>query len=131
MWKASLWKLVMSVSRFRRDRGDQQRVLAMKIRYALGAALSLAFISAAEAPVNFRTYHGAVRVDSDPLLTKAYQKALKRCVPEALSPPSGNANPNSLHYNSALRNCLYRYGYLDRGVYSYPARNIVDDIFDR
>lgn len=103
----------------------------MNVKYAIAALLSLACVSAAESPVNYRTYHGGIRVDSDPILLKAYQKALARCVPEASTPPRGNPNMHGLDYNSSLRNCLYRQGYLDRGVYSYPNRDLFDEILNR
>lgn len=56
----------------------------MRMMLALGAILSLACVSAGEAPSNYQTYHG-VRVDSDPVLLAKYNKALNYCEPEAYS----------------------------------------------
>ncbi|RWX75630.1 hypothetical protein EPK99_18210 [Neorhizobium lilium] len=102
----------------------------MKLKLMIGAALSLACISAAEAPSNYRTYGGS-SLDRDPVLLSAYDNALSRCVPEAMTPPRGTPHTNSLHYNAALRSCLYRQGYVDRGVSAYPATLVFDNFFDR
>jgi hypothetical protein len=102
------------------------------MRFTAPAAiiLSLAFISAAEAPSNFRTYGGS-RIESDPILAAAYDNALSRCVPEAMTPPRGTPEVSSLHYNAALRSCLYRQGYVDRGTWAYPATLIFDHFLGR
>lgn len=91
----------------------------MRLMAVVGVALSLACISAAESPSNYRSYSG-IRVDTDPVLLARYDKALRWCVPEAGSWQHGSPDPQSLSYNSALRNCLYRRGFVDRGVYAYP-----------
>jgi len=95
----------------------------MTVRIAFGAALSLACISAAEAPSNYQVY-GGIRVDSDPVLLATYDRALARCFPEAATPPRGALEPRGLYYNAALRACLYRYGFFDRGAYAYPANTL-------
>ncbi len=102
----------------------------MKIKLALGIALSLACISAAEAPSNYRTYSG-FPVESDPYLVTRFEHALNNCVPEAQTPPRGTPYTASLHYNTALRACLYRQGYVDRGYSAYPANLVFDHLFDR
>ncbi len=96
----------------------------MKYFACIGVVLSLACISAAEAPSNYQVY-GGVRVDSDPTLLRKYDHALGRCQPEALG-KRGSPDTNSLLYNAALRGCLYRHGFTDRGAYAYPATNIFD-----
>jgi hypothetical protein len=95
----------------------------MRMMLALGAILSLACVSAGEAPSNYQTYHG-VRVDSDPVLLAKYDRALNYCEPEAYSWRRGSPDPNSTFYWLALRNCLYRHGYVDRGAYAYPTTAI-------
>jgi hypothetical protein len=71
-----------------------------------------------------------VRVDSDPVLLRKYDHALRRCQPEALG-YRGSPDTTSLLYNAALRGCLYRYSFIDRGSYAYPATQIFDHFFDR
>jgi hypothetical protein len=102
----------------------------MKIKLAFGIALSLACISAAEAPSNYRTYSG-LPVESDPYLLTHFDRALGRCVPEAQTPPRGTPFVDSLHYNTALRACLYRQRYVDRGYSAYPANLVFDHFLDR
>lgn len=94
------------------------------------AILGALCISAAEAPANYRTYGGGA-IESDPLLLSAYDAALRKCVPEALAAPRGNPEPASLHYNAALRACLYRQGFFDRGSFAYPATLVFDHFLDR
>lgn len=100
------------------------------IKTGLALALSLACISAAEAPANYRTYGGA-RIEENSVLLAHYDRAVQKCSAEASTPPRGNLDPTTLHYNAALRACLYRQGYFDRGAYSYPATLIFDHFFDR
>lgn len=102
----------------------------MNKNMALAIGLSLACISAAESPSNFRTY-GGYPVERDPILLSAYDNALSRCVPEAMTPPRGTSDTGSLHYNAALRSCLYRQGYVDQGAYAYPATLVFDHFLDR
>jgi len=100
----------------------------MRLRAAIGLAFSLGCISAAESPSNYQSYSG-VRVDTDPVLGARYDKALQRCVPEASSWQRGSPDPQSLQYNTALRNCLYRHSFVDRGVYAYPIPKVYFDHF--
>ncbi|ULR46203.1 hypothetical protein [Rhizobium sp. K102] len=100
----------------------------MRLMAVVGVALGLGCISAAESPSNYQSYRG-VRVDTDPVLLTRYDKALRWCVPEAGSWQRGSPDPQSLHYNAALRNCLYRRGFVDRGVYAYPIPKVYFDHF--
>ena len=93
----------------------------MKLLMAAGIALSLACISAAEAPSNYETYYGGVRVDSDPRLLNHYNRVLAYCDREASLPQRGSPYPYDTWHILALRSCLYRYSFVDRGVHSYPA----------
>ncbi|TCL73846.1 hypothetical protein [Rhizobium sp. BK251] len=104
----------------------------MRVLAALGAALALFCISAAESPSNYVTYDG-VPVANNPNVLPRFDSALRRCVPEAsdVNWSRGSTNPYSLQYNSILRNCLYRYRFVDRGFYAYPATQIFDHFFDR
>lgn len=102
----------------------------MKLMMAAGIALSLACISAAEAPSNYETYDG-VRVDSDPVLLNHYNRVLSYCDREASLPQRGSPDPRSMWHILALRSCLYRYSIVDRGLDSYPANAIWEHFFDR
>ncbi|TCU13115.1 hypothetical protein EV132_113100 [Rhizobium sullae] len=104
-------------------------VTSMKYLAAMGVVLSLGCVSAAEAPSNYQTYHG-IRVDSDPLLLAKYDRAVGYCQYEAMS-WRGSPNPYSLVYNAALRSCLSRRNFIDRGAYAYPANRYFDHFFDR
>ena len=101
----------------------------MRYLAAIGVALSLGCISAAEAPSNYQTYTG-VRVVSDPVLLSRYDRALSYCQPEAMS-YRGSPDTHSMIYNVALRSCLYRHSFVDRGSFAYPATRIFDHVFDR
>ncbi len=100
----------------------------MKSLALIGALASLAFISAAEAPANYQSF-GGVTADSNPVTTRHYEAALKHCRPEAINPPRGTREVGSLRYSAALRACLYRQGYLDRGSFAYPANLAFDHFF--
>ncbi len=102
----------------------------MKIKLALGLTLSLACISAAESPSNYRSF-GGQSVEDDPVLLSVYSRAVDTCAWEAQTPPRGTPRTDSLHYNAALRACLYRQGFLDRGIHAYPATQIFDHFLDR
>jgi hypothetical protein len=102
----------------------------MKMMLTLGAILSLACVSAGEAPSNYQTYQG-VRADSDPVVLARYDRALNRCEPEAYSWRRGSPDANSTLYWLALRDCLYRQGFVDRGVYAYPTTAVWRHILDR
>jgi hypothetical protein len=101
----------------------------MRYLAVFGVALSLGCISAAEAPSNYQTYTG-VRVDSDPVLLARYDRALSYCERESVS-WRGSPDTRSLRYNTALRNCLYRRSFVDRGYYAYPATQVFDHFLDR
>jgi hypothetical protein len=96
----------------------------------LGAILSLACVSAGEAPSNYQTYHG-IRADSDPVVLATYERVLDRCEPEAYSWRRGSPDPNSTLYWLALRDCLYRHGFVDRGAYAYPTTAVFRHFLDR
>lgn len=102
----------------------------MRMMLAWGVVLSFACVSAGEAPSNYQSYHG-VRVDSDPVLLAKYDRALNRCEPEAYSWNRGSPDPNSTAYILALRNCLYRHSFVDRGSYAYPATALFEHFLDR
>jgi hypothetical protein len=102
----------------------------MKVKLALGLALSLACISAAESPSNFQTISGGP-VEGDSIALAAYDNALARCLPEAQTPPLGSQQATSLRYNAALRACLYRQGFIDRGAHAYPATLYFGHFLDR
>lgn len=103
----------------------------MRMMLAFGALLSLACVSAGEAPSNYQSYYGGVRADSDPVLLERYDRALNRCVPEAYSWRRGAPDPNSTLYMLALRNCLYRHSFVDRGAYAYPTNAVFQHFLDR
>lgn len=100
----------------------------MRLMAVVGVALSLGFISAAESPSNYQSYSG-IRVDTDPVLLARYDKALRWFAPEAGSWRRGSPDPQSLLYNAALRNCLSRRGFVDRGVYAYPIPHVYFEHF--
>ncbi|MGV1789807.1 hypothetical protein GR212_11890 [Rhizobium lusitanum] len=102
----------------------------MRMMLALGAILSLACVSAGEAPSNYQTYQG-IRADSDPVVLARYDRALNYCEPEAYSWHRGSPDPNSTFYWLALRDCLYRHGFVDRGVYAYPTTAVFRHFLDR
>lgn len=97
----------------------------MRSLASIGALASLTLISAAESPGNYESF-GAIRADSTPAITRHYDAALARCRPEALTPPRGTTETASLRYSAALRACLYRQGYIDRGSSAYPATLVFD-----
>lgn len=101
----------------------------MRLMAVVGLVLSVGCISAAEAPSNYQSYHGGIRVDTDPVLLARYDKALQRCVPEASSWHRGSPDSQSLQYNTALRSCLSRHSFLDRGVHAYPIPKVYFDHF--
>ena len=102
----------------------------MRMMLALGALLSLACVSAGEAPSNYQSYQG-IRADSDPVLLARYDRALRCCEPEASSWYRGSPDPNSSMYILALRACLYRHSFVDRGVHAYPTTAVFQHFLDR
>ncbi|MGG6898934.1 MULTISPECIES: hypothetical protein [Rhizobium] len=102
----------------------------MRMMLALGAILSLACVSAGEAPSNYQIHQG-IRADSDPVVMARYDRALNYCEPEAYSWRRGSSDPNSTLYWLALRACLYRQGFIDRGAYAYPTTAVFRNFLDR
>ena len=102
----------------------------MKASVFAGIILSLACISAAEAPSNYQTNAG-IRVDSDPMLLAHFQGAFGRCDAEAAALYQRAYIADEDWYTLALKACLYRYGYFDRGAYAYPANAVFDHFIDR
>ncbi len=100
----------------------------MRILVAMGIAASLALVSAAEAPHEWQIT-GGVRADSDPVLLARYDRALRYCEPEAEY--RGSIDTASLLYVTALRSCLSRQGFTDRGSFSYPVNNLFWHFLDR
>lgn len=95
----------------------------MTIKYVAAAILGLACISAAEAPQNYRLYSGP-DVTSDPVILSVYDRALDKCTVEASTPPRGTVYHASYYYNAALRACLYRQGFVDRGADAFPTNSL-------
>jgi hypothetical protein len=103
----------------------------MKIMLGLGLAMSLACISAADSPAEYQYYFGG-RVDADPMLATHFDKAVRHCEPEASDPYRGSPDHVSWLYTIAMRNCLARYNFIDRGSYAaLPITLGLDHIIDR
>lgn len=95
----------------------------MNIRYVAAAILGLACVSAAESPRNYSVY-GGPDVESDPVLLDVYDKAVMTCSHEASIPPRGTPYTASYYYNAALRACLSRHGFTDKGAFAYPSNSL-------
>lgn len=103
----------------------------MKIMLGLGLAMSLACISAADSPGEYQYYFGG-RVDASPTLAAQFDKASYRCGLEASDPDRGSADPHSYLYLLAMRNCLARHNFIDRGSYAaLPITLGLDHFIDR
>jgi hypothetical protein len=103
----------------------------MKIMLGLGLVMSLACISAAESPSDYQYYFGG-RVDADPVLAAKFDRAARRCEPEASDYTRGSADQNSYLHLIAMRNCLARYNFIDRGSYAaLPITLGLDHFLDR
>jgi hypothetical protein len=103
----------------------------MKILLGLGLALSLGCISAAESPGDYQYYFGG-RVDADPVLASRFDRAVQRCEPEASDPYRGSPDRHSYIHLLAMRNCLARYNFIDRGSYAaLPITLGLDHFIDR
>ncbi|MEK1873941.1 MAG: hypothetical protein AAAC50_16200 [Rhizobium altiplani] len=98
----------------------------MRTLVALGMAASLLAISAAEPPWQWQTFHG-VRMDSDPVLLSRFDRIYRYCLPEANY--RGSPYPTNAWHITALRSCMYRFGVVDRGAYSYPANRLFYPLF--
>lgn len=90
----------------------------MKIIAALGAVVSLACVSAAASPSDYETYFGTP-VDASPTILAQFDKAADHCEVEASRP--GRSWPEAEPYSHvmAVRGCLSRFNFIDRGVHSY------------
>ncbi|MES5096698.1 hypothetical protein ABUK73_00560 [Agrobacterium sp. BA1120] len=95
----------------------------MNIKYVAAAILGLACVSAAESPKNYSVYAGP-DVTSDPIILDVYDRALSNCSAEASSPPRGTAYTTSYYYNAALRACLSRHGFIDKGAFAFPTNSL-------
>ena len=103
----------------------------MKIMLGLGLAMSLACISAADSPSEYQYYFGG-RVDQDPVLAAHFDRAARRCEPEANDIDRGSPDPHSYLHIIAMRSCLARYNFIDRGVYAaLPITLGLDHFLDR
>jgi hypothetical protein len=102
----------------------------MRMLVATGVLLSLACISAVNAPSNYQTY-GGIRVDSDPVIVNHYQRTAGYCDQEAAWRYPRVADSVDPMYTLAFKACLYRHNYVDRGAFSYPANQIFLHFFDR
>lgn len=95
----------------------------MNIRYVAAAILGLACVSAAESPRNYSVYAGP-DVESDPIILDVYDQVVMKCSSEASVPPRGTPETTSYYYNAALRACLSRHGFTDKGAFAYPATSL-------
>lgn len=95
----------------------------MNLTYVAAAVLGLACVSAAEAPRNYAIYAGPPVVN-DPVILDIYDRALVKCTAEASTPSRGTEFTTSLYYNAALRSCLSRQGFIDRGADAYPTNSL-------
>ena len=95
----------------------------MNIKHIAAAIFGLACVSAAEAPQNYRVY-GGPDVTSDPIILEVYDRALTYCTYEASMPQYGAMEATPYIYNAALRACLSRHGFSDRGSNAYPTNSL-------
>ncbi len=103
----------------------------MKIMLGLGLALSLACVSAAASPGEYQYYFGGP-VDQTPTLATKFDRASDYCAVEASRPDRGSSDVHSYIHTVAMRNCLARYNFIDRGVYSaLPITLGLDHFIDR
>ena len=103
----------------------------MKIMLGLGLAMSLACISAADSPSEYQYYFGG-RVDSSPVLSAQFDKAARYCSVEASDANRGSSEPGSYLNLIAMRNCLARHNFIDRGSYAaLPITLGLDHFIDR
>jgi hypothetical protein len=93
----------------------------MRIMLAVGLALGLSGCVGADAPSNYQSYFG-VRVDSSPQLQQRFDRASRYCQREA--PRRGTTDVASVSYLLAMRSCLARHNFIDRGAYAYPASGV-------
>jgi hypothetical protein len=104
--------------------------IEMKILTAAGIALSFACVSAASGATNYQTYSG-VPADSSPSLVSAFNSAELYCEPEA-TPYRRGSYPVGFGPLLAMRSCLARHNFIDRGVHSYLSITLgLDHFLDR
>lgn len=93
--------------------------------------MSLACVSAAASPSDYQTYFGAP-VDSSPIILAQFDKAANHCEAEASLPGRGSPDVESYPHIIAVRGCLARYNFIDRGAYAYlPIVLGLDHFLDR
>lgn len=103
----------------------------MKILLGFGLAMSLACVSAAASPSEYQYYFGGP-VDQNPTLAAKFDRAAYKCSVEASDPDRGSPDQKSYIHLIALRNCLARHDFIDRGVYSaLPITLGLDHLIDR
>ena len=108
-----------------------QEKIIMRIIAALGAVVSLACVSAAASPSNYQTYFGT-RVDASPTILAQFDQAASHCDAEASMPGRNTPAAQSYSYEVAVRNCMARFNFIDRGSYAYlPIVLGLDHILDR
>ncbi|PZM07674.1 hypothetical protein [Rhizobium tubonense] len=98
----------------------------MRILLAVGMALGLSGCVAAGAPSNYQSYFG-VPVDSSPQLQKRFDHARAYCEREA--PRRGTTDSPSVSYLLAMRSCLARHNFIDRGGDAYLATDLGSSAF--
>jgi hypothetical protein len=69
---------------------------------------------------NYQTYSG-IPVDTDPVILARFDRAQRHCEPEADSWRRGSPDRHSLLHITALKSCLSRRNFIDRGAYAYPS----------
>jgi hypothetical protein len=103
----------------------------MKKIAIFGAVLSMASISAAASPTDYRTYFGSP-VDASPVIQAQFYKAADHCEAEASSLGRGSPDLESYSHIVAVRGCLARYNFIDRGAYAtLPIVLGLDHFLDR
>lgn len=103
----------------------------MKAIAAFGAVLSMTCVSAAASPSEFQTYFGTP-VEASPVISAQFDKAAAHCEAEASSPARGSPNADSYSHIVAVRGCLARYNFIDRGAYTnLPIVLGLDHFLDR
>ena len=103
----------------------------MKTIAMFGALLSMATVSAAASPTEYRTYFGSP-VDASPVIQGRFDMAADHCEAEASSPARGSPDLGSYAHIVAVRGCLARYNFIDRGAYStLPIVLGLDHFLDR
>jgi hypothetical protein len=93
--------------------------------------VSLACVSAAASPSDYQTYFGTP-VDASPTILAQFDKAAAHCDAEASRPGRSAPAEQTYAYTTAVRTCLARFNFIDRGSYAYlPIVLGLDHIIDR